>query len=104
MVPLLVIMSMFLSITGGYLGGTLSGAVSPAEYIEGITTDFNPYTIVVALTKAFVFGFIITSVPAYEGFYVKGGALEVAQASTRAVVVSCISILVCDYLVTQLLL
>jgi len=104
MVPMLVIISMFLSITGGYLGGSLSGAVTPAEYMQGITTDFNPYTIVVALVKAFVFGFIITSVPAYEGFYVRGGALEVSQASTRAVVISCISILVCDYLVTQLLL
>lgn len=104
MVPVLVIISMVLSITGGYLGGTLSGAVSPAEYIQGITTDFNSYTVNVSLVKAFVFGFIITSVPAYEGFYVKGGALEVAQASTRAVVVSCISILACDYLVTQLML
>ena len=104
MVPMLVIVSMFLSITGGYLGGTLSGAVSAVDYMLGITTDFNPYTITVSLVKAFVFGFIITSVPAYEGFYVKGGALEVAQASTRAVVVSCISILACDYIVTQLLL
>jgi phospholipid/cholesterol/gamma-HCH transport system permease protein len=104
MVPMLVVISMFLSITGGYIGGSISGAVTPAEYIQGITTDFNPYTIVVALVKAFVFGFIITSVPAYEGFYVRGGALEVSQASTRAVVISCISILVCDYLVTQLLL
>ncbi|KQN32424.1 ABC transporter permease [Pedobacter sp. MR2016-19] len=104
MVPMLVIISMFLSISGGYIGGSISGAVTPSEYIQGITTDFNPYTIVVALVKAFVFGFIITSVPAYEGFYVRGGALEVSQASTRAVVISCISILVCDYLVTQLLL
>ncbi|AZI25576.1 ABC transporter permease [Pedobacter sp. Leaf216] len=104
MVPMLVIISMFLSISGGYIGGSISGAVTPAEYIQGITTDFNPYTITVALVKAFVFGFIITSVPAYEGFYVRGGALEVSQASTRAVVISCISILVCDYLVTQLLL
>jgi len=104
MVPILVIIAMALSIGGGYLGGTLSGAVSAAEYIQGITSDFNPYTINVALTKAFVFGFIITSVPAYEGFFVKGGAVEVAQASTRAVVVSCISILACDYIVTQLML
>ena len=104
MVPMLVIISMFLSITGGYIGGSVSGAVTPAEYIQGITTDFNPYTITVALVKAFVFGFIITSVPAYEGFYVRGGALEVSQASTRAVVISCISILACDYIVTQLLL
>lgn len=104
MVPVLVIISMFLSIGGGYLGGSLSGAVSGADYMLGITTGFNPYTITVSLVKAFVFGFIITSVPAYEGFYVKGGALEVAQASTRAVVVSCIAILACDYIVTQLLL
>jgi phospholipid/cholesterol/gamma-HCH transport system permease protein len=104
MVPILVIYAMMLSIMGGFFGGTLSGAISPADYIAGITTDFVPYTIVVALVKAFVFGFIITSVPAYEGFYVQGGALEVAQASTRAVVVSCISILACDYIVTQLLL
>ncbi len=104
MVPMLVICSMFLSIAGGYIGGSVSGAVTPNEYLQGITTDFNPYTIVVALVKAFVFGFIITSVPAYEGFYVRGGALEVSKASTRAVVISCISILVCDYLVTQLLL
>lgn len=104
MVPLLVIFSMVLSITGGYIGGTLSGAVTANEYIQGITTDFNAYTIAVALVKAFVFGFIITSVPAYEGFYVKGGAVEVSQASTRAVVVSCITILACDYIVTQLML
>ncbi len=104
MVPMLVIISMVLSIGGGFLGGTLSGALSAAEYIQGITTDFNPYTITVALVKAFVFGFIVTSVPAYEGFYVKGGALEVAQASTKAVVISCISILVCDYIITQMLL
>ncbi len=104
MVPVLVIFSMVLSITGGYVAGTLSGTVTSAEYIQGITEGFNSYTITVALVKAFVFGFIITSVPAYEGFYVKGGALEVAQASTRAVVVACISILTCDYLVTQMLL
>ncbi|TZF83023.1 ABC transporter permease [Pedobacter sp. BS3] len=104
MVPLLVIFAMFLSITGGYLGGTISGAVTPAEYMQGITTDFNPYTINVALVKAVVFGFLITSVSAYHGFYVKGGALEVAQASTKAVVINCISILAADYVITQLML
>ncbi|RYE56121.1 MAG: ABC transporter permease [Sphingobacteriales bacterium] len=104
MVPLLVIIAMFLSITGGYIGGTLSGAITAAQYVQGVTTDFNSYTIVVALVKAFVFGFIITSVAAYQGFYVRGGALEVAQSSTKAVVISCITILAADYIVTQLLL
>jgi phospholipid/cholesterol/gamma-HCH transport system permease protein len=56
------------------------------------------------MVKATVFGFIITSVPAYKGFHVRGGALEVGQAGTRAVVIGCISILACDYLITALML
>jgi len=104
MVPLLVILSIFLALTGGLIGGALSGAVTPADYISGITGEFNGYTVAVALVKAFVFGFIITSIAAYQGFYVKGGALEVGQASTKSVVVSCITILAADYVITALML
>ncbi|MEH6305087.1 ABC transporter permease [Olivibacter sp. CPCC 100613] len=104
MVPMLVILSIFLALSGGLIGGALSGAVTPADYIMGITGDFNGYTVTVALVKAFVFGFVITSVAAYHGFYVKGGALEVGQASTKSVVVSCIMILVTDYVITALML
>lgn len=104
MVPLLVIVSIFLAIAGGLIGGALSGAVTPADYIQGITSDFNGYTVAVSLVKAFVFGFIITSVSAYQGFYVRGGSLEVGQASTKSVVVSCITILIFDYIITALML
>ena len=104
MIPVLVILSIFLALTGGLLGGSLSGAVTPADYLNGITDGFIGYTVAVALVKAFVFGFIITSVSAFKGFYVRGGALEVGQASTRGVVISCISILVADYIVTALML
>lgn len=104
MIPVLVIMSIFLALIGGLLGGSLSGAVTPADYINGITDGFIGYTVAVALVKAFVFGFIITSVSAFKGFYVRGGALEVGQASTRGVVISCITILVADYIVTALML
>ncbi|MFD2965214.1 MULTISPECIES: MlaE family ABC transporter permease [Olivibacter] len=104
MVPVLVILSIFLALSGGLIGGALSGAVTPADYIMGITGDFNGYTVAVALVKAFVFGFVITSVAAYHGFYVKGGALEVGQASTKSVVVSCIMILATDYVITALML
>ena len=104
MVPLLVIVSIFLAIFGGLIGGALSGAVTPADYIMGITSDFNGYTVAVSLVKAFVFGFIITSVSAYQGFYVRGGSLEVGQASTKSVVVSCITILIFDYIITALML
>ncbi|GAA4784513.1 ABC transporter permease [Olivibacter ginsenosidimutans] len=104
MVPILVILSIFLALTGGLIGGALSGAVTPADYILGITGEFNGYTVSVALVKAFVFGFVITSIAAYHGFYVKGGALEVGQASTKSVVISCITILAADYVITALML
>lgn len=104
MMPLLVILSIFCAILGGLIGGSLSGAVSADAYIAGIQSNFNGFTVTVALVKAFVFGFIITSVPAYKGFYVQGGALEVGQAGTRAVVIGCITILVCDYVITALML
>ena len=89
---------------GGLLGGSLSGAVTPADYINGITDGFIGYTVAVALVKAFFFGFIITSVSAFKGFYVRGGALEVGQASTHGVVISCITILAADYVITALML
>ncbi len=104
MVPMLVIVSIFLSITGGYLAGSASGAVTSAEFIQGLTTNFNPFTVTIAMVKAVTFAIIITTVSAYQGFYTNGGALEVGQASTKAVVISCIAILVADYIIAQLLL
>ncbi len=104
MVPVLVIVAISCALVGGLLGGSLSGAVTPDDYIEGIRGGFNGFTMVVAMVKATVFGFIVTSVPAYKGFHVRGGALEVGQAGTRAVVIGCIAILACDYLITALML
>lgn len=104
MVPVLVILAIFCAILGGLMGGALSGAVTPSDYIMGIQEGFNGFTVTVAVVKAFVFGFIITSISAYKGFTVQGGALEVGQASTKAVVVGCITILAADYLITALML
>src|SRR5690554_614973 len=104
MIPALVIVAIACAIVGGLVGGAISGAVTPTDYINGITDNFNGFTISVALVKAVVFGFIITSIPAYKGFYVRGGALEVGQASTKSVVIGCITILASDYVITALML
>ena len=104
MIPMLVIISIVCALVGGLLGGSLSGAVTQADYILGIQDGFNGFTVTVALVKAVVFGFIITSISAYKGYHVKGGALEVGQASTEAVVVGCITILAADYVITALML
>jgi phospholipid/cholesterol/gamma-HCH transport system permease protein len=104
MFPLLVILAMALSILGGYLAGTLSGAMVATDYIEGIRTDFIPYNIFFALIKAVVFAFLVSGISAYKGFYTQGGALEVGAASTAAVTNSIISILLADYVLAAVLL
>jgi phospholipid/cholesterol/gamma-HCH transport system permease protein len=53
--------------------------------------------------KSFVFAYILTSVSCYQGYNVKGGSIELGQASTRAVVYSDILILLADYLIAILL-
>ena len=104
MIPILVYISIFLAIGGGYIGGVAAGVVSSSMYIEGITSGFIPYTMAVSGAKAFVFGFIITTIAAYQGFYVDGGAAEVGKAGTKTVVISCITILTADYIITELML
>ncbi|MGF1534792.1 MAG: MlaE family ABC transporter permease [Bernardetiaceae bacterium] len=104
MYPMLVVLAGFLSILGGFLAGTLTGALSAEDYIYGIRWDFVPFNATFALIKSFVFGFLVTSISAFEGFYTRGGALEVGRASTTAVTKSCIGILIADYLLAQLLL
>lgn len=104
MVPALVTIAIFCALIGGLAGGVLSGAVSSSDYVLGIRDSFNGFTVAVAMVKAFVYGFFITSIPAYKGFFVRGGALEVGQAGTRAVVIGCIVILASDYLITALML
>jgi phospholipid/cholesterol/gamma-HCH transport system permease protein len=102
--PFLIIISMFLSIFGGYLAGTLSGLVSSASYLEGIQFDFNAYHVTYALIKTVVFAIVITTISAYHGYYTSGGTREVGISSTKAVVYSDVVILIMNYLLTQMLL
>ena len=103
-IPLLVIISMVLGIWGGRLAGTASNILSTDTFDRGLLENFVPYNVTFALIKSYTFAFIISSIPAYYGYYVKGGALEIGRSSTKSVVVSCIMLLFADYLLTQLLL
>lgn len=102
--PLLVAVSGFLSVYSGMFAGQLTGVVSPEEFMQGSIQYFIPFMVWFALIKATTFGFIISSVSSYHGFYTQGGALEVGRSSTRAVVVCSILILLADYILAQLLL
>lgn len=104
MFPMLVILAMALSILGGYLAGTLTGAITAQEFIEGIRVDFIPYNITFALIKSVVFAFLVSAISAYKGYNTNGGALEVGAASTDAVTNSIIAILLADFALAALLL
>lgn len=102
--PLLVILAAFLSMYGGYLAGVLTGALTEKEYIYGIRYQFQGYNVTFAIIKSLVFAFLISSISSYQGYFTKGGALEVGKSSTEAVTNSCIAVLCADYLLAQLLL
>lgn len=102
--PFLIIYSMFLGLLGGYLAAVSTGLVPSDQFLYGMQWDFKPFGIIYALIKTVFFAFIITSVPAFQGYYTKGGALEVGRSSTKAVVYSSVAILIFNYILTQLLL
>jgi len=104
MFPLLCITSAFLALVGGYVAGVFTGHLTEYEYIYGIRYDFKTYNVLFALTKSVVFGFLISAISSFRGYYTRGGSLEVGQSSTAAVVNSCIAILVADFVLAQLLL
>jgi phospholipid/cholesterol/gamma-HCH transport system permease protein len=102
--PFLVLISMFVGIAGGWVAGELSGVIPSTDYIKGIQYQFLPFNVTFAMIKTVVFAYLITSISSYQGFYTDGGALEVGQSSTRAVVYSSVLILIFDYIITQLIL
>jgi phospholipid/cholesterol/gamma-HCH transport system permease protein len=104
MIPLLVVISAALGIWGGRVAVVMSGIMADNIYDKGLLGSFVPYNVFFALVKAYTFAFIISSIPAYYGYYVKGGALEIGRSSTKSVVVSCIGILFADYVLAALML
>ncbi len=102
--PILIIFSMMLGLIGGWIAGVFSGLVPSDDFILGLRSWFNPFSITYALIKTVVFAIIITSISGFMGYTVKGGSVEVGQNSTKAVVYSSILIIVWDLILTQLLL
>lgn len=103
-IPMIVIYSMFLGLVGGWVVGLYSDMLTVEDYLYGIRWDFKTFDVIYALIKTLFFAFIITSIPSYHGYYTRGGALEIGKSSTKSVVYSSISILVINYILTQLLL
>lgn len=103
-VPILVLFSMFVGIGGGYLACLMMPNVPISEFEVGLQLFFKPYNIFYSVVKSVAYVFFISTLASYYGYFVKGGALEVGKASTQAVVASNVAILLCDIVLTQLML
>jgi|SRR5690625_906268 len=102
--PFLIAISMFVGILGGYVTGEFGGYVSAENFIIGLQMDFDPFQLVYAFVKTFFFGLILATMPAYFGYYMRGGSLEVGKASTSSFVWTSIVLILVNYVLTQLLL
>lgn len=102
--PFVIAISMFIGIIGAYVGGVFGGFVSSDAFMSGLQSDFIPFQLAYAFIKTTVFAFLLATVPAFYGYYMKGGALEVGQASTTSFVWTSVVIIISNYIITQLLL
>jgi len=100
MLPLLVVIADCIGIFGGYAISVFVLDQNPAVYIEKSTEFMELKDLYTGLVKATVFGMIIGIIGCTEGYFCKGGAAGVGHATTRAVVIACMSILISDYLLT----
>ena len=107
--PLLTVMFDLIGIIGGYISGVLILGANGGTYLYRVHTKLDMKDINDGLIKAIVFGFIVATVCCYQGYFVhmrtdSHGAKAVGLATTSAVVISCVLIMVSDYVVTSLLM
>ncbi len=101
--PFLVIFSSATGILGAYATAYVGHVLPPDDLTLGLQHSFNPWFMWMSIIKSQFFAFIISSVPAFCGYTVEGGSVEVGKASTDAVVTSSVLILFSDVFLTELL-
>ncbi len=99
--PILVAVADTIGVLGGYMVAVYRLGFSSAGYLSATLEYLEVFDVVSGLVKAAVFGFIVTVVGAYKGYYASAGAQGVGRATTSAVVLSAILILVSNYLITE---
>jgi len=102
--PFVIGLSMFLGILGGWMAAVYGGFTTSFEFTSGLQTEFIPFHIAYAFIKTIVFALLLATIPSFHGYYMKGGALEVGQASTVSFVWTSVVIILMNFILTQLLL
>jgi phospholipid/cholesterol/gamma-HCH transport system permease protein len=103
MLPLLCIIYTCVGMVGAWIVAIIGLGVDPGIYIANIEEYLVPEDFWMGEIKSACFGFLITAISAEKGFFAKGGARGVGQATTQAVVHSAVAILIANYIITSLL-
>lgn len=102
MVPCLVLVADIIGVFGGYIVGVYKLGFNPSSYLARTWEFLEPLDVISGLTKAAVFGFLISLMGCYHGYYSRGGAQGVGAATTNSVVSAAIMILIFNYVITAL--
>ena len=104
MFPIMVIIANLFGILGGYFAALSAIEVTTAEFLRGLRAWFRPWDAWFGIIKGICFGISITSIACFHGYYTSGGANGVGKSTTSAVVNSCVTIFILDYILAALLL
>jgi phospholipid/cholesterol/gamma-HCH transport system permease protein len=104
MVPLLCVLYMSVGMCGAYLVSVTLLGGDPGVFAQSIRDLAVTEDLRMGIIKAAVFGFLISAISCRHGYFAKGGAKGVGLATTRAVVETCVTVLVVNYVLTQMLL
>jgi phospholipid/cholesterol/gamma-HCH transport system permease protein len=96
MVPLIVIFATVVGITAGWITAINLLDMSTQQFVRGLQLFHDPFDITFSIIKSTTFGLVIALVGCYQGFHTQGGAEGVGVATTRAVVIASMLILVLD--------
>ena len=104
MFPVLIIIANIFGISGGIIAAMTSLDVDAYQFLKGLKTWFKPWDAWYGMIKGLSFGLAITSISCYFGFYTTGGAQGVGKSTMNTVVASCVTIVILDYLLAEVLL
>jgi len=99
-VPVVLWLGSLLAITSTYVTVLITENVSLQGFLHSIWDYLKISDILICLFKSAVFGMLIVLIATTQGFSVEGGAKEVGIATTRTVIISFITIIAVDYLIT----
>ena len=104
MFPVLIIFGDLVAIIGGLIGSVAFANIPSEAFINGMKSSFETKDAIFGIIKANFFGFTITSVACYQGYYVEGGSEGVGKATMGTVVLTCLAVVVMDFILASILL